>query len=274
MLDPKTLTQEERALLDMLVVYRMPKRDGHTIAWVYQSVLECEGGAAILARRALFGELASEGGKVCGVNHAHRLSSAFGDCMDCGQLAPAGGWPYFNEPAQPELADTDAEHEAAWREFRGKPDPVAAPTSEMPEAVRGVITYLRTHAEHLWKSGSGASAMRAESVIDALEREWRTHAAQPAKVGMTVELEMVMLAAELRLSRSYEGGWAWLESDQREVLRKAIAAVRAQAEQAQAVKLPKVRAALEMMLGGGGSHYSTCAAAALAELDAAEGVMG
>lgn len=51
---PSELTAEERAILDQLVIARMPKRDDKTIAWLYENVLKCEAGALFRARRALF----------------------------------------------------------------------------------------------------------------------------------------------------------------------------------------------------------------------------
>jgi len=102
--------------------------------------------------------------KVCGVKHAHRLSSAFGTGMDCGEGAPKGGWPYFNEPAPP---------------------------SEMPlDRARQIAAqcWCDPETEMIEMDGRLAGAF-AKRLVEA----WRTQPAQPApSLRMTPELERVL----------------------------------------------------------------------------------
>lgn len=94
---------------------------------------------------------------------------------------------FICEPAQPEPAiisqsTTDA-NEPPKSETRTAGGSMLAAPGEMPRAVRRSVRYLRAHAEHLWKNGSGASAMRAGLIAEALESWCRTHATHPVAVG-------------------------------------------------------------------------------------------
>lgn len=255
-LDPRSLTPEERAIVDAMVNECSAEVEVEDFVAVYQWAFK-----RILARRAIFGEPASEPAKV--------------ECPNCGEekesnplghsyVAELGGEIlYYCKPAQPEPSDTDAEHEAAWREFKGKPERVA---EEMPD--------LQDALNDLWNAmGVPRLDVREISVSEAIIRKAieavSTHAAQPAKVRMTEEFAAVLdFAADTCGMRPEEG---WRESKLKEI-RPLIAAVRAQAAEAGKVRMPKVREFLEwakrMQFTADGENLHD---ASLAELDASEG---
>lgn len=82
-LDPRSLTSEERAIVDNCALYYRrcnndePAIDGETVTWAYVEGLEKAEPFIILARRAIFGEPASEPAKV---------ETEWHPCKNCGQL--------------------------------------------------------------------------------------------------------------------------------------------------------------------------------------------
>ena len=286
-LDPRSLTSEERAIVDAFCVqhYAAKTTTSVTPTEHYQWSLDAME-PYILARRAIFGEPASEPAKMgyvcpkCGASEEGHY--------DCRARS------YTCKPAQPEpvaeVGNEDcvkAKQEGPW--LAKVLEPVAA---EMPEAVQSASRLLRSMSYP-------SSSMTA----DALESFWRTHAAQlnderehlqhkvdmanvkanmahatqPAKVRMTEELKDVLAAANAKADRDSERG----NDKQANEVWNAIAAVRAQVEQAQAAKLPKVREGIEVLLSKCEhrhhmevGHYREMLREMLAELDAAEKVTG
>ena len=107
----------------------------------------------------------------------------------------------------------------------------------------------------------------ADELAAAIRNHPRTHAAQPAKVRMTEELERVLKSSELAANHY---------SDVQ--LLSACKSVRAQAAEAGKVRMPKVRDGVTLLLHKaqrdprvGLNHYETMLHEMLAELDAAEG---
>ncbi len=255
MIDPKTLSAEERALLDILIA---TGRYQH-----YENALSAAG-PMIQSRRALFGESATE-------KCAHKWK--YKKCMKCGarvnpdpygeiasppetELLPEGMEP-ASEGAKVETTADRIAADLAAGTFRGA-QPKPAPPSEMPEAVRRAIQCLReTNAGIVHSLGVDGK------VAEDLERKWRTHAA-PLKVAMSPDLEdlldSIMSFADVDPDTQVKQIW-----------RRKVAAVRAQAA---GVKLPKVRGLLSKLQYGHSisAQYKKEIAAALAELDAVEGV--
>ncbi len=202
-------------------------------------------------------------------------------CPDCGRLvneAHCGGPNHVYQRVKP-----------------AQPSPVAA-SSEMPEEVREAARILRVASkgyvgfttsflggkaddlESWWRSQQAEFA-QLENKIVSLAHEIETMRSQPAptKVRMTEELKEVLSAANAQADRDSERG----NDKQANEVWNAIAAVRAQAEQAQGVKLPKVRDGVTLLLHKaqkdprvGLDHYESMLKEMFAELDAAEGVMG
>lgn len=176
----------------------------------------------------------------------------------------------FAQPALRAYADACAvEYPKLSDDLRGKfPEPVT--TSEMPEAVEWALQMFEMIVNPGDDPRTDAQILEAK---DALESWWRSQQTQPApaKVRMSNALERVLDCAEMDANRDRMGG---LESTAATTM-AAIRVVRAQAEQAQAVKLPKVREAL-WLLNKRTVNTSDIgvATAALAELDAAEKVTG
>jgi len=232
-LDPRSLNAEERAIVDHQA-FR------YHSAWKpedrYRTALDyCE--PLILARRAIFGEPASEG-KVeylcpyCGVatdgpTHLRKLEhgaewTCNRRCSNC--HAPSGDH---------ELCERC---ESILKRQPAQPESVAA---EMPEAVREAARILRVAS----KGYVGFTVSFLNSKADALESFWRTHAAQPAKVRMTKELRRALDAAEA------QAGWHMDQGRPKtfDEIDAAIAAVRARAAEAGKVRLPKVNEALWLL---------------------------
>ena len=139
-----------------------------------------------------------------------------------------------------------------------QPEPAAR---EMPEAVRDAVDTLRSGVPSYptWRQ-----------YADTLESWWR-NLAQPVAVGMTEELEHVLSIAERDLrykEECFDDSARTVHDERIERLRAAIAAVRQQAAQGRKVELGKVRELIEWEVKNNGSGLW---AAALAELDAAEG---
>ena len=205
MIDPKTLSVEERAIVEETVTANV-SFDGLAcdLFWdkCYEFAIQ-----RILARRALFGEPASEGAKV--ETTADRIAA------DLAAGTFRGAQP---KPAAP-VGNEDclkAKAEGPWLAEVLKP---AAPVGEMPEAVRRAIQCLReTNAGIVHYLGVDGK------VADALETFWRTHAAQP-KVAMTEELERVLSTLHILAGEMGTNVGNGVRAD--------IAAVRAQASQPQ-----------------------------------------
>ena len=171
-------------------------------------------------------------------------------------------WERRVEPAS-EGAKVEPEPVGCWTDcpvcnqhFYARPYPkpaqpeTAAPVGEMPDALDTACDLLE------WGGNVNAAA--------ALRDAWRTHAAQP-KVAMTEELRDALDWLEMLAAGRENDGPAWHKTVAD--AKRSIAAVRAQVSQP--VKLEKVRSLLmdlEPMDWPSGEH-----AAALAELDAAEG---
>jgi len=205
---------------------------------------------------------------------------------------------YTCKPAQPEpvaeVGNEDcvkAKQEGLW--LAKVLEPVAA---EMPEAVRDCISSLVQAAadsdepddqfeyqrvaenlESFWRTHAAQVAFDLRTMTAKYdnervlrERDASTHAAQPAKVRMTEELERV-LASAFRESQSLHcpaGTSQNIQSD--------IAAVRAQAAEAGKVRMPtEIRTLLEMLRRdyprGEMKNSPEYQAAIWAALDAAEG---
>jgi len=245
-LDPRSLNAEERAIVDHEA--SRFHRDWTGEARYEAALSICE--PIILARRAIFGEPASEGGKVeCPNCHHEDTGHAW---KVNGELRySCKGW---NKPAQPE--------------------PVAA---EMPEAVRNAIHRMRWIADHNCGPYFQEWGKPVREAADALESFWLTHAAQPAKARMTEELERVLDAAEIAEEQARV---AWvIQTPRSRTLKADIAAVRAHAAEAGKVRLPKVREGISLLIwkidNAQGAiaveHYSGMLRSMMAELDAAEG---
>ena len=132
-----------------------------------------------------------------------------------------------------------------------QPEPAAR---EMPEAVRDAVDTLRSGVPSYptWRQ-----------YADTLESWWR-NLAQPVAVGMTEELKFILdecTALSVDKQRFLSGLAA-------RRLAECAAAVRQQAAQGRKVELGKVRELIEWEVKNNGSGLW---AAALAELDAAEG---
>lgn len=229
-LDPRSLNAEERAIVDHEA--SRFHRDWTGEARYEAALSICE--PIILARRAIFGEPASEGGKVeCPNCHHEDTGHAW---KVNGELRySCKGW---NKPAQPE--------------------PVAA---EMPEAVsvntwqlEELLKYadlaevsLRTgfHPPEFLFEPADRSLRQCIDAIKEQRDQWRTHAAQPAKARMTEELERVLDAAEIAEEQARV---AWvIQTPRSRTLKADIAAVRAHAAEAGKVRLPKVNEALWLL---------------------------
>lgn len=142
-----------------------------------------------------------------------------------------------------------------------QPAPPEPAAREMPEAVRDAVDTLRSGVPSYptWRQ-----------YADTLESWWR-NLAQPVAVGMTEELEHVLSIAERDLrykEECFDDSARTVHDERIERLRAAIAAVRQQAAQGRKVELGKVRELIEWEVKNNGSGLW---AAALAELDAAEG---
>ena len=182
-----------------------------------------------------------------------------------------------SEPAKVETTADRIAADIAAGTFRGaQPEPVA---EEMPEAVHEAANYLRQEARYEVEGGLKRTVhgkqIRARvlnDAADALESFWRTHAAQPAKVRMTEELQRVLEAAETQAAyhTSFTGENPALECRE---IRAAIAAVRAQAAEAGKVRMPKVRELLDHLYTeiGFSNKIDVLTQAAFAALDAVEG---
>mgnify|MGYP001286152139 CR=1 FL=1 len=266
-LDPRSLTSEERAWCDAIAVALCSSGSYSAAGAINEAVT-----LGLPERRAIFGEPASEGGKVeylcpyCGVatdgpTHLRKLEhgaewTCNRRCSNC--HAPSGDH---------ELCERC---ESILKRQPAQPESVAA---EMPEAVREAARILRVAS----KGYVGFTVSFLNSKADALESFWRTHAAQPAKARMTEELERVLDAAEIAEEQARV---AWvIQTPRSRTLKAAIAAVRAQAAEAGKVRLPKVREGISLLIwkidNAQGAiaveHYSGMLRSMMAELDAAEG---
>ncbi len=237
-LDPRSLTSEERAIVD-LIANNCATGTAGSGGWggYYDKAWELAK-PAILARRALFGSPASEPAKV--------------ECPNCRQKV-GPGW----------------DHEVHDEQFTcqpAQPEPVAA---EMPD--------LQDALNDLWNAmGVPRLDVREISVSEAIIRKAieaiSTHAAQPAKARMTEELEEL-----LRWARDAAGNVGSLpypsaQEDEKRI-RMMIDKVRAQAAEAGKVRMPKVRELLDHLDTeiGFSNKIDVLTQAAFAELDAAEG---
>ena len=142
--------------------------------------------------------------------------------------------------------------------------------NKMPDAVKLAIKELLSAASFYRLEAQRDD--RPIAAADALESFWRTHAAQPAKVRMTEELQRVLEAAETQAAyhTSFTGENPALECRE---IRAAIAAVRAQAAEAGKVRMPKVRELLDHLYTeiGFSNKIDVLTQAAFAALDAVEG---
>lgn len=106
-LDPRSLNAEERALVDNCALFyrRSTGEVGETAEWAYTAGLE-EAEPYILARRAIFGEPASEVGKAIGQYvrirdgwaGAGRIGKRIGDVHELGQLWVPVEWNDMDDP--------------------------------------------------------------------------------------------------------------------------------------------------------------------------------
>ena len=188
-LDPRSLTSEERAWCDAIAVALCSSGNYSAAGAISEAVT-----LGLPERRALFGEPASEGGKV--------------ECPNCGGEAAYfdehhDGYEFLCAPCKP-----------------AQPEPVAA---EMPEAMRNAANSLRACAVK-----ARYPAILTERA-DALESFWRSLAAQPApSVAMTEELERVLDAAEAQAGWHMDQG----RPESFDEIDAAIASVRSQAAEA------------------------------------------
>ena len=170
----------------------------------------------------------------------------YGKCGNCGEKI-GGTWDHYAA--------------GSFTCQKPKPAPPEPAAREMPEAVRDAVDTLRSGVPSYptWRQ-----------YADTLESWWR-NLAQPVAVGMTEELEHVLSIAERDLrykEECFDDSARTVHDERIERLRAAIAAVRQQAAQGRKVELGKVRELIEWEVKNNGSGLW---AAALAELDAAEG---
>lgn len=252
-LDPRSLTSEERAWCDAIAVALCSSGNYSAAGAISEAVT-----LGLPERRALFGEPASEGGKV--------------ECPNCGGEAAYfdehhDGYEFLCAPCKP-----------------AQPEPVA---EEMPEAVsvntwqlEELLKYadlaevsLRTgfHPPEFLFEPADRSLRQCIDAIKEQRDQWRTHSAQPAKVRMTKELRRALDAAEA------QAGWHMDQGRPKtfDEIDAAIAAVRAQAAEAGKVrdiqpllKLAKER--YDILIRSGAHEVSTATPWRLA-IDAAEG---
>lgn len=216
-IDAKDLNAEERALLDQLVIARMPKRDANTIAWLYRNVLECEAGALIAARRALFSpEPAAEPEpkvEPAPVEEGE-LPEAVNAAIDVLSKAHDFIPPYLGPEALDLLAISDALE--SWARSL-KPQAV-----ELPK-VRELVAFLRHYREKHKEAGFSSLELTlfkyaedAQAELDALPK--------PAPKVMSEALRTVIGLAEIGWSKAgFDGNFGLLESGL-----ASIAAVRAE----------------------------------------------
>ena len=204
-LDPRSLTSEERAIVDALVLRYLDACLPLTDAQLFQRAAHLSQ-EMIVARRKFFGEPASEPAKV--------------ECPNCGKDKHDG------EHIHPDSYLQEIPLAYVCQKKPAQPEHVA---EEMPEAVSRALDDLRS--AHCY------------STAFALNSFWRTHAAQPAKVRMTEELERV-LATAVHGAAAYMNAKMYGHAEE---ARHAIAAVRAQAAEAGKVRLPKVNEALWLL---------------------------
>ncbi len=201
-LDPRSLTSEERAIVDYLALQEwISGRSGSERAYMIGLKDSTD---MILARRAVFGEPASDPAKV--------------ECPNCGEMTSEnhevvqsdgleGGRRLFFYTCQQQISELDDRHirmasPEAQEKFRAamqrrissepdvvigavggaakpaQPEPVAA---EMPEAVRNVISAL---VQASADSDEPDDQFEYQRVAENLESFWRTQAAEAGKVRM------------------------------------------------------------------------------------------
>lgn len=237
-LRPEDLTQEERAIWDEEARKVCDTlSDGETApSWAdCYDMSKTEATERILARRALFAP-AKEEGKV--------------KCYRCDRC---------HEP----LCDQES-HRNEFGNYSCKipqpaqPSPVAPP-SEMPEAVHDAWILLDVFGQQ--DDDDGRAHRRAAVAL----REWWRSQPAPAAVRMTPELERLLQFAQAKADGTLS---RVIHND----ALADIAAVRAQAEQAQWVRLPKVRGFFNVVEGHAAYlGFARERKEALAEIDAAEG---
>ena len=167
-----------------------------------------------------------------------------GNCPTCGELVAP--W------------NKHAKYEGGFTCKPAQPSPVAA-ASEMPEAVHDAWILLDVFGQQ--DDDDGRAHRRAAVAL----REWWRSQPAPAAVRMTPELERLLQFAQAKADGTLS---RVIHND----ALADIAAVRAQAEQAQWVRLPKVRGFFNVVEGHAAYlGFARERKEALAEIDAAEG---
>lgn len=236
-IDPKTLTAEERAIVDVEACrlnalgargLPQPEKVFHAALANVENL--------ILARRKLYGE-PQEAKRAGNVEYACQpapppatVASELPEAVEEAALAlRLAVNPCDGSPSDERLLSA-ADALEAWARSLS-----ATSGAQFPK-VRAALTTFRTmnHHHHQGSTLRGCNSSMIDAAIAELD------AAQAVPIGMTPELEQVLTAARHFIRPTF----GLPESSSEKRLRAAIAAVRAQAKQPQAVPVEAIRALL------------------------------